>query len=104
MTAAVCSAVDRAWRTWGYELLTYVGSDRLGRIARQPVGRVALRAAQGVLGDGWIRVRGGAGYGLRLSTSHLPIAHIQGYGLVRGILEPGVQEALRRHVHPGRGV
>jgi FkbM family methyltransferase len=46
-------------------------------------------------------VAGGAGFGLRLSTEHLPVGHRQGYGLVRGVLEPGVQEALRRHVRPG---
>ncbi len=98
---AVFSTIGLAWRTWLYEMLTYVGNDRLGRMVQRRIGRAALRATQDMLGDGWIQVRGGAGSGLRLSTSHLPIAHIQGYGLVRGVLEPSVQEALRRHVGPG---
>lgn len=40
-------------------------------------------------------------FGLLLSSEHLPLDHVQGYGLVRGVLEPAVQEALRRHVESG---
>jgi FkbM family methyltransferase len=101
MIAPVSSPIGRFWRTWLYELLTYVGSERLGRMDQRRIGHAALRTTQDMMGDGWIQVRGGAGFGLRLSTRHLPIAHIQGYGLVRGVLEPSVQEALRRHVRPG---
>jgi FkbM family methyltransferase len=97
----VRSPFGRSWRTWVYEFLTYLGSERLGRIAEQRIGGVVLRATQRLVGGGSINVRGGAGFGLRLSTSYLPIAHIQGYGLIRGVLEPGVQEALRRYVRPG---
>lgn len=44
---------------------------------------------------------GGAGQGLRLSLDHLPLAHAQAFGLVRGWVEVEVQEALRRLVAEG---
>jgi len=70
-------------------------------LGAHPAGRLILSTLRRVLAGGSIQVRGGAGYGLRLSTDHLPLDHVQGYGLVRGVLEPEVQEALRRHVGPG---
>ncbi len=97
----VSSRPAQSWRSWAYGGLTYIGSARLGGLADSPSGRLALRAGRRLLGRGWIKVAGGAGFGLRLSTDHLSIAHVQGYGLLRGVLEPGVQEALVRHVHPG---
>jgi FkbM family methyltransferase len=60
-----------------------------------------MRVGQAAIGRGSITVRGGAAFGLRLSTDHLPLDHIQGFGLVRGVLEPEVQEALRRTVSSG---
>jgi FkbM family methyltransferase len=101
MIAAVATRLVLLWRTCVYEFLTYVGSQRLGELFREPFGGVALKLVQAMLGKGAIQVRGGAGFGLRLSTAHLPVDHVQGYGLVRGVLEPSVQEALRRHVYPG---
>jgi FkbM family methyltransferase len=94
-------AIRRSWRTWLFTLLTYIGRDRLAALGRSWPGRLILRAVQSLLGGGSIHVRGGAGFGLLLSTDHLPVDHVQGYGLVRGVLEPEVQEALRRHVAPG---
>jgi FkbM family methyltransferase len=93
--------VGRFLRTSAYGALTFAGSHRLARIGERRLGRLALRATQRALSGGWVKVPGGAGFGLRLSTEHLPIAHHQGYGLIRGVLEPGVQEALRREVRPG---
>jgi FkbM family methyltransferase len=95
------SAVRRSWRTWLFTLLTYAGSDRLIRLARTAPGRLARRAAAALLAGGAVEVRGGTAFGLRLSGRFLAIDHRQGYGLVRGVLEPEVQEALRRHVAPG---
>lgn len=104
MLAAMKHAVARSWRTWLYELLTYVGTDRLRRTGHGRRGRWITRAAQRLLGGGSVEVRGGAGSRLRLATDHLAIDHEQGYGLLRGVLEPEVQEALRRHVAPGATV
>lgn len=95
------SSLARSWRTWLYLWLTYLGFERLTVARRSLVGRIAIGASKALLRGGSVHVRGGAGFGLRLSTDHLPIDHIQGYGLVRGVLEPEVQEALRRHVGPG---
>jgi FkbM family methyltransferase len=97
----MAAAIHRSWRTWLFTLLTYIGRDRLAVLGRTPPGRLILRAARALLTGGSIQVRGGAGFGLLLSTDYLPIEHVQGYGLVRGVLEPEVQEALRRHVVPG---
>ena len=49
-------------------------------------------------------VSGGAAGRLLLSTDHLPLGHPQAHGLLTGVLEPSVQEALRRHVGPGATV
>jgi FkbM family methyltransferase len=97
----VPSAVARSWRSWSYTLLTYLGSERLRSAGRRRAGQTAIRVAQAAVARGSITVRGGAGFGLRLSTDYLPIDHIQGFGLVRGVLEPEVQEALRRTVSSG---
>jgi FkbM family methyltransferase len=91
----------RSWRTWLYTALTYLGSERLRAARRTRTGRTAIRMVQATIGRGSITVRGGAAFGLRLSTDHLPVDHIQGFGLVRGVLEPEVQEALRRTVASG---
>jgi FkbM family methyltransferase len=98
---AMAAALRRSWRTWLFTLITYIGRDRLISLGQSTVGRPILRLLRAVLAGGSIHVRGGAGFGLRLSTDHLPMDHVQGYGLVRGTLEPEVQEALRRHVGPG---
>jgi FkbM family methyltransferase len=97
----VLAAISRSWRTWVYTLLTFIGPARLGAAAQRPFGAQAIQLLQKLLARGSVSVRGGAAFGLRLSTDHLPIDHRQGYGLIRGVLEPAVQEALRRHVAPG---
>jgi FkbM family methyltransferase len=91
----------RNWRTWGYGVLTYLGHERLSRWRARPAGRAGQATVEAVLGGGSVRVAGGAAGGLRMCSDHLPVDHAQGYGLIRGVLEPGVQEALRRHVRPG---
>ncbi|MHB8658881.1 MAG: FkbM family methyltransferase [Solirubrobacteraceae bacterium] len=94
-------ALRRSWRTWAYGLLSYLGGDRVRRLGSWPGGRVLLALVQRRLAGGYVRVAGGAAGHLKLSSDHLEIDHQQGYGLVRGVLEPGVQEALRRHVRGG---
>jgi FkbM family methyltransferase len=97
----MAAAIRRSWRTWLFTLLTYIGRERLVALGGGPAGRLLLRCLRALITGGFIRVRGGAGFGLLISTDHLPLDHVQGYGLVRGVLEPEVQEALRRHVAPG---
>ena len=70
-------------------------------LTRLPVER--RRRLQPLLGDRDLLVTGfppASGLALR----GLPIDHVQAWGLVRGVVEPGVQEALRRHVGPGTTV
>ncbi len=92
------SRVSGAWRTWAFEAVTYADPQRLAAVRS---GQTALRMLQRLVAGGSIKVRGGPGFGLCLSTDHLRLDHYQGYGLVRGVLEPSVQEALHRHVRPG---
>ncbi len=89
------------WRTWLFLLASYLGSERLVRARGAWGGRLAIRAGEKLLSGGSVTVRGGAGFGLRLAGRCLPLSHRQGYGLVRGVLEPEVQEALRRSVAAG---
>jgi FkbM family methyltransferase len=97
----MASAAGRTWRTWLFMLLTYVGSDRLLKLKKTSPGRLIRRIAECLLASGSIHVRGGPAFGLRLTGRLLDLDHRQGYGLVRGVLETEVQEALRRHVGPG---
>jgi FkbM family methyltransferase len=61
----------------------------------------ALRRGHWLVGRGAVVVAAGPGKDLRLGARDLPLTHTQAYGLVRGSLEPSVQEALRRIVRPG---
>jgi FkbM family methyltransferase len=97
----VRAGLARRWRSWLYGGLTYIDPDTVARAAERRGGRLALRVGNKVLARGYVKVPGGAAGGLLLATDHLPIGHNQGWGLVRGVLEPGVQEALRRHIRPG---
>jgi FkbM family methyltransferase len=80
-------------RSYGYRLA--------GRLPPGAVRDVALRVAAPVLRSGPVSVGNGLGRGLLIGTDALGLDHVQGFGLVRGLLEPAVQEALRRHVAPG---
>jgi FkbM family methyltransferase len=50
---------------------------------------------------GEITIGGGIAVGMRLDARHVPITHPQAYELIRGVAEPGVQEALRRTIFEG---
>ncbi len=87
-------------RTYGYRAVTRLTARRLHTLKTTLPGRGALGLAQRLLGGGPLVIPGGPAAGLRLARG-LRLTHVQGYGLVRGSLEPSVQEALRRHVAPG---
>lgn len=98
--APVGTSFLRPWRSWIYGAVTYAGHERLAGLRATAPGAAALSLLEAPLRTGTIRVGGGAGGGLLLTGASLPVDHAQGYALVRGTLEPGVQEALRRSVQP----
>jgi FkbM family methyltransferase len=100
----VAAPLGRVLRTSLYAASSRIPPDRLLTLARHRPAGVALRVAQRCLAGGTVTIAGGAAGRLLLSTDHLPIGHPQGYGLIRGVIEPSVQEALRRHVGPGATV
>ena len=67
-------------------------------LTRKPGGRRAR--LQFLLGDGPLMVTG-APPASGLLLCRLRASHVQAWGLVRGIVEPSVQEAMRRHLAPG---
>lgn len=97
--------LDQIARTRAARVLTRIPRERRGAFERHrrrnPAVRLGASPALRWLRGGAIQVAGGAGLGLRLSLEHLPIAHVQAFGLVRGGVEIGVQEALRRLVGEG---
>lgn len=83
MSRPALSPILRAW--------TYKAATRLPGPTR--------RLTRPLLATGPLRV-GGAAPANGLLLKALPAGHIQAWGLVHGVLEPPVQEALRRHVGP----
>jgi FkbM family methyltransferase len=81
-------------RARAYRAASRVAPDRLARFP-------GLDLAERLLSRGSIAVAGGPAKDLRLGARDVGLTHIQSYGLVRGTLEPSVQEALRRSVRPG---
>lgn len=100
----MAAPLGRVLRTSLYSASTRIPPDRLLTLAERRPAAAALRLAQRCFGGGTVTIAGGAGGRLLLSTDHLAIGHPQGYGLIRGVIEPSVQEALRRHVGPGSTV
>jgi FkbM family methyltransferase len=80
-------------RSYGLRLATRLPEGRARNLART--------VADALLRRGPVAVAHGPGRGLLLGPTGLGSAHVQAYGLVRGLLEPAVQEALRREVAPG---
>ncbi|MGE4425646.1 MAG: FkbM family methyltransferase [Solirubrobacteraceae bacterium] len=88
-------------RTRLLRLLTRVSVERRRAWrASRALGPV-VRAAEAFVRRGPIRIAGGIGVGLAVPTEHLPLDHAQAGLIVRGIVEPPVAEALRRHLPPG---
>lgn len=92
--------VGRLVRSMAFGGLTRLPKSRW----RTTFGRLVLEATERLLAGGEVTIAGGAAGGLRLDTSHLNVLHPHAYGLLRGVLEPSVQEALRRSVAPGMTV
>lgn len=88
-------------RSYVYRGFTRLPEESVRSWAARPAGRAAIGALQRIVGDGPVMVATGHGAGLLLGTESLKLTNVQAYGLVRGVLESGVQEALRRHVGAG---
>jgi FkbM family methyltransferase len=88
-------------RSYAYRGFTRLPHDRMDAWRARSGGRASVAALQRVLGAGPVEVGGGLLAGARLDPAALQLTHVQAFGVVRGALEPGVQEALRRHVAPG---
>ena len=97
----MCPQVLPMARSYVYRGFTRLPEPSVREWHTRPAGRAVIGALQRVVGDGPVMVGTGHGAGLLLETDSLALTHIQAYGLVRGVLEPGVQEALRRHVGAG---
>jgi FkbM family methyltransferase len=91
-------------RSYAYRGFTRLPHERMDAWRARPSGRASVAALQRVLGKGPVQIRGGLLSGQQLDTRALTLTHVQAFGLVRGVLEPSVQEALRRHVSPGSTV
>jgi FkbM family methyltransferase len=87
-----------------YRGYTRLPHERVARWRARPTGRALVTGLQRALGAGPVEVSGGLLAGARLDSRAMALTHVQAYGLVRGALEPTVQEALRRHVAPGATV
>lgn len=88
-------------RCHAYRAFTRLPPEGISGWQRRRAGRAAITGYQRLLGSGPLMVATGHGAGLLLETDTLAVTHVQAYGLVRGVLETGVQEALRRHVGGG---
>ena len=95
-------------RTRFLALATFLGHERLLRLDRLVrTNRVAGALLGPILrwfSRGSVRVTSGLGFGLRVSTAELDLSHAHAGLLVRGDLEPPVQEAFRRLLGPGSAI
>ena len=91
-------------RSYVYRGYTRLPHERVAQWRARPAGRAVVAGLQRLLGAGPVEVSGGLLAGARLDSRAMALTHVQAYGLVRGALEPTVQEALRRHVAPGATV
>jgi FkbM family methyltransferase len=85
--------------------ITGLPEDRRAELARRVragrASRALLRRASGWYGRAPVPIAGGIGHLLLVSTADLPLDHAHAGLIVRGTLEPPVQEALRRLLAPG---
>lgn len=86
-------------------LITGMPEDRRAELAQRAratrASRALLRTAAGWYGRAPVPIAGGLGHLLYVSTADLPLDHAHAGLIVRGTLEPPVQEALRRLLAPG---
>ncbi len=92
-------------RNGATHLITGMPEDRRAELAERAragrASRALLRRAAGWYGRAPVPIAGGIGHLLRVSTADLPLDHAHAGLIVRGTLEPPVQEALRRLLAPG---
>ena len=92
-------------RNGATHLITGMPEDRRAELAERVrsgrASRALLRRASSWYGRAPVPVAGGLAHLLYVSTSDLPLDHAHAGLIVRGTLEPPVQEALRRLVAPG---
>ena len=85
--------------------ITGLPEDRRAELARRVragrVSRALLKQASHWYGRAPVPIAGGLGHLLYVSTADLPLDHAHAGLIVRGTLEPPVQEALRRLLAPG---
>jgi FkbM family methyltransferase len=100
----MAAAIGRVCRTIFYSAATRILPSRIAAFGGHWWGARILSGVQLAFGGGSVTIAGGAAGRLLLDTDYLLIGHPQGYGLVRGLVEPSVQEAMRRHIAPGATV
>ncbi len=92
-------------RNGATHLITGMPEERRAAVAERVragrASRALLRRAAGWYGRAPVPVAGGLGHLLSVSTADLPLDHAHAGLIVRGTLEPPVQEALRRLLAPG---
>lgn len=92
-------------RNGATHLITGMPEERRARLAARVRGgrasRALLRRAAGWYGRAPVPISGGLAHLLYVSTADLPLDHAHAGLIVRGTLEPPVQEALRRLLAPG---
>jgi FkbM family methyltransferase len=92
-------------RNGATHVITGMPEDRRAALARRArkgrASRALLRTAAGWYARAPVPVAGGLAHLLRVSTADLPLDHAHAGLIVRGTLEPPVQEALRRLLAPG---
>jgi len=92
-------------RNGATHVITGLPDERRSELARRVragrASRALLRTAAGWYGRAPVPIAGGLGHLLHVSTADLPLDHAHAGLIVRGTLEPPVQEALRRLLAPG---
>jgi FkbM family methyltransferase len=92
-------------RNGATHVITGLPEERRAELARRVragrASRALLGAASGWYGRAPVPIAGGLGHLLYVSTADLPLDHAHAGLIVRGTLEPPVQEALRRLLAPG---
>ncbi|MEA2234438.1 MAG: hypothetical protein QOD83_4254 [Solirubrobacteraceae bacterium] len=92
-------------RNGATHVITAMPEDRRAGLAERVragrASRALLRRASSWYGRAPVPIAGGLGHLLYVSTADLPLDHAHAGLIVRGTLEPPVQEALRRLLAPG---
>jgi FkbM family methyltransferase len=82
-------------------LLTRVSQERRQAMVSAVQRSAVARAVAAPLRSRELVIATGLAGGMKLAAGEFPLQHVHARHLVRGTLEPPVQEALRRHAAPG---